>query len=72
MGIGGSSRHVGLWAMPKDEQKPEDGQWDCWACINGLRTKEKNNGSALIFEELGHLRRVSKRYSLSDQRARPP
>ena len=29
MGIRGPSKHVGLWAMPKDEQKPKDGQWDC-------------------------------------------
>ena len=31
MGIGSLSRYVGLWAMPEDEQKPENGQRDCSA-----------------------------------------
>ena len=61
VGIGSPSRRVGLWAMPEDEQKPEDGQWDCRAWVNGLKTKEENNGSTLIFKELGNLQRASGR-----------
>ena len=37
----------------------EDGQWDYWARVNGPRTKEKNDGLALISEDLGHLGRDS-------------
>ena len=61
MGIGSPSRHVRLWVMSEDEQKLEDGQRDCWAWVNGQRTKEKNNGSVLISEELGHLGRALRR-----------
>ena len=31
VGIRGSSRHVGLWAMPEDDKKLEDSLWSCWA-----------------------------------------
>ena len=61
VGIGSSSRCVGLWAMPKDDKKPKDAQWGGWACVNGSMTKEKNDRSTLIFEDLGHLRRVSRK-----------
>ena len=57
MGIGISSKCVRLWAMPKDNNMLEDGQWDCWAWVNGPRIGEKNDGSALISEDLGHLRK---------------
>ena len=53
-----SEQAFGLRAMPEDKQKPEDGQRDCYAWVNGPRTKEKNNGLALIFEEPGHLGRA--------------
>ena len=29
MRTGRSSKYIGLWVVPKDEQKPEDGQRDC-------------------------------------------
>ena len=61
VGIGSLSRCVGLWAMPKDDKKPEDAQWGCWAWVNGLRTKEKNDGSTLISEDLGHLWKASRK-----------
>jgi len=45
--------------MLEDDKKPEDGQWSCWAWVNGPRTKKKNDGSTLISKELSHLRRAS-------------
>ena len=56
--IGSPSKYVGLWAMPEDKQKLEDGQRDCWAWVKGLRTKEKNNGSTVVPKEPGHLGRA--------------
>ena len=50
MGIGSPSKCLGLWVVPKD------GQRDCLAWVNGPRTMEKNNGSAVFLEEPNHLR----------------